>query len=103
MPNYDGAQVMDSVLPPKRSVSSCRRSSRMWAAQDGTGSGVTCGLPMEVTAPAPRRGKRGVPMEWAAPARRRRHVSDYKSRLVMVEQCARCDVTKTDLIRLRVA
>jgi len=30
-------------------------------------------------------------------------VSDYKSRLVMVEQCTRCDVTKTNLIRLRIA
>jgi len=30
-----------------------------------------------------------------------RIVSDYKSRLVMVEWCARCDVIKTNLIRLR--
>jgi len=27
-------------------------------------------------------------------------LSDYKSRLVMVEQWTRCDVTKTNLIRL---
>jgi len=30
-------------------------------------------------------------------------LSDYKSRLVMVEQCARCDAIKTNLIRLRIA
>jgi len=29
-------------------------------------------------------------------------LSDYKSRLVMVEQCTRCDVIKTNLIRLRI-
>jgi len=40
MPNYISTQVMDSMLPPKRSDSSCRRSSRMWAAQDGTGSSM---------------------------------------------------------------
>jgi len=31
------------------------------------------------------------------------NLSDYKSRLVMVEQQTRCDATKTNLIRLRVA
>ena len=30
-------------------------------------------------------------------------LSDYKSGLVMVEQQTRCDVTKTNLIRLRTA
>jgi len=30
-----------------------------------------------------------------------RNVSDYKSRLVMVEWCTRCDAIKTNLIRLR--
>ena len=51
MPDYS-TQVMDSVLPPDRSVSSRRRHSKMYALQDETGSGAPRGLPMEV---APRR------------------------------------------------
>jgi len=47
-------QVMDSVLPPDRSVSSRRRHSKMYALQDETGSGAPRGLPMEVAAPARR-------------------------------------------------
>jgi len=39
MPDYN-AQVMDSMLPPEQSVSSCCGSSRMQAVQDGTGSGM---------------------------------------------------------------
>jgi len=39
LPDYS-TRVMDSVLPPERSVSSCRGSSRMWAVQDGTGSSM---------------------------------------------------------------
>jgi len=64
MPDY-GTRVMDSVSPPEQSVSSCRRYSRMWAVQDGTGSGVARGLPVEVTALV----RRGLPIEVTVPAR----------------------------------
>ena len=74
MPNYNSTQVMDSVLPPKRSVSSCRKSSRMWALQDGTGSGVTparrCGQARcadgmgSPGAATPARSSDVVPLTW---------------------------------------